>query len=56
MAEFDGRHGVDVVKAVVRRAGRDLAGTGDGAWDEMLERLARQRLLDLETDNNAAPQ
>lgn len=45
VAEFPDRH-VAVVSATVTRCLRDLAGTPPGALPELLERLARQRLLD----------
>lgn len=48
MAEFDGRRAPDLVSDVVRGAARDLTGAPAGAWEEMVERAARQRLLDLE--------
>jgi hypothetical protein len=48
MAEFDGRHAPNVVSNVVRGAAQDLAATPAGAWAEMVERAARQRLLELE--------
>lgn len=47
LAEFDVRHAADVVSDVVRSAARDLEGAPAGAWDEMVERAARQRLLSL---------
>ena len=47
-AEFAGRAPVETVTAVVRSAARDLSGgTPPTAWPELLERSARQRLLDL---------
>ncbi len=48
MREFEGRLSLDVVSAAVRGAARDVAGAPAGAWDELVERSARQRLLDLE--------
>lgn len=47
-AEFDGRCEPNVVDNVVRGAAQDLAEAPAGAWDEMVERAARQRLLQLE--------
>lgn len=47
MAEFEGRLNLDVITAVVRQAARDVAGVHPLARDEMVERAARQRLLDL---------
>lgn len=44
-AEFPDRH-VALVSATVRPCLRDLAGAPPGALPELLERLARQRLLD----------
>jgi hypothetical protein len=47
MAEFEGRCAPNVVSDVVRGAAQDLTGTPAGAWDELVERAARQRLLEL---------
>lgn len=47
IAEFSGRWSGGVVSALVRLAARDLAGTRAGPWGELLERSARQRLLDV---------
>lgn len=46
MAEFDGRCSPAAVSAVVLEAAHDLAGTPTGAQHELVERSARQRLLD----------
>ncbi len=46
MAESEGRLALSVVSDVVRAADRDLAGSPAGARGELLERCARQRLLD----------
>ncbi len=51
MAEFEGRLSLQLVSGVVREAARDLVGTPAGAWDEMVERCARQRLMDLSRPN-----
>ncbi len=47
-AAFEDRHTFAVIKDVTARSESDLAGqTPTGAHFEMLERLARQRLIDL---------
>lgn len=46
MAEFDGRCSAASVSAVVLAATRDLAGTPTAAQHELVERSARQRLLE----------
>ncbi len=46
MAEFEDRLGLDQISEVVRVCRKDLAGTPDEALPELVERLARQRLLD----------
>lgn len=46
MAEFDGILGPDLVGAVVCQARRDLAGSPPDARDELVERCARQRLVE----------
>lgn len=46
MAEFEDRLGLNVITGVVNRCRRDLDGTPTGPLPELLERLARQRLLD----------
>ncbi|WP_433507343.1 hypothetical protein ACQP04_13255 [Pseudonocardia halophobica] len=45
--EFSGRVPHGVVAQVVRACRADLSGVPAGAVPELLERLARQRLLDL---------
>jgi hypothetical protein len=50
MAEFAGTRTLDVISALVGQAARDLSGTGAGPWGELLERCARQRLLDLDAE------
>lgn len=47
MAEFEGRLSLDVVTAVVLQVAHDVAGVHPQAREEMVERAARQRLLDL---------
>ena len=47
MAEFEDRLGLQVISGVVNTCRRDLQGTPSGPMPELLERLARQRLLDL---------
>jgi hypothetical protein len=47
MAEFEDRLGLQVITAVVNACRRDLQGTPSGPMPELLERLARQRLLDV---------
>ncbi len=47
MAEFEDRLGLQVISGVVNACRRDLQGTPSGPLPELLERLARQRLLDL---------
>ncbi len=47
MAEFEDRLGLQVISGVVSACRRDLQGTPSGPMPELLERLARQRLLDL---------
>ncbi len=49
MAEFEGRLPVEVVSEVVRQAARDLRDCPPAAQREMVERSARQRLLDRAT-------
>ena len=46
MAEFEHAVPLEEVTRVVREAERDLAGVPPGAMPELLERCARQRLLD----------
>ncbi len=46
MAEFEGILSPDVVSAAVCRAGRDLADAPPGAFEELVERRARQRLVE----------
>ena len=47
MAEFEDRLALNAITAVVSSCRRDLQGTPTGPLPELLERLARQRLLDL---------
>lgn len=47
MAEFEDRLGLQVISGVVNSCRRDLQGTPSGPMPELLERLARQRLLDV---------
>lgn len=47
VTEFAGRFGRGTVRAVVDRSCGDLDGVPAGALPELLERLARQRLIDL---------
>ena len=47
MAEFEDRLGLQVISGVVNACRRDLQGTPSGPMPELLERLARQRLLDV---------
>ena len=44
VAELD--RDVDVVRATVRGCRRDLGGAPSGALSELVERLARQRIID----------
>ena len=46
MAEFEDRLSLPVIAQVVSGCRRDLAGTPETALPEMVERLARQRLLE----------
>ncbi len=46
IAEFEGRLSPALVSTTVLQAARDLADAPPGAWDEMVERAARQRLLE----------
>ena len=46
MAEFEGILGPDVIGAVVCQVRRDLASSPSGARDELVERSARQRLVE----------
>lgn len=55
LVEFEGRFELDVIAAVVARCQQDLAGTPNGPMPELLERLARQRLLDASTGDGAVP-
>ena len=43
--EFGGRIGPRTVRRTVQRSRRDLAGVPEGALPELVERLARARLL-----------
>jgi len=47
MAEFEDRLQLQIISGVVNACRRDLQGTPAGPMPELLERLARQRLLDL---------
>ena len=47
MAEFEDRLGLQIISGVVNSCRRDLQGTPTGPMPELLERLARQRLLDV---------
>lgn len=49
MAEFEDRLGLEVISRVVNGCRRDLDCISALALPEMLERLARQRLLDVLT-------
>ena len=56
MAEFEHRLHLNVISRVVNGCRRDLAGTPSGPMPELLERLARQRLLDeIAHDTSPAP-
>ena len=55
MAEFEDRLPLELISRVVRDCRRDLDCTPAGALPEMLERLARQRLLG-STELSAPPQ
>ena len=55
MAEFEDRLGLQVISGVVNACRRDLQGTPSGPLPELLERLARQRLLDLAEGREGAP-
>ena len=46
MSEFEDRLNVATISRVVCVARRDLQTTADGSLPELVERLARQRLLD----------
>lgn len=46
MAEFEARHSLIDIVAVVAGCRRDLQGSPASAQPELVERLARQRLLD----------
>lgn len=54
MAEFEDRLELNVISRVVSGCRRDLEGTPNGPLPELLERLARQRLLD-ELAHDSAP-
>lgn len=56
MAEFEDRLGLKHITDVVRTCRRDLDGMPTGALPELVERLARQRLLDLINGDAAEPQ
>jgi len=47
--EFERVHPLPVIAAVVRQCRNDLEGSPPGALPEVLERLARQRLSDLQS-------
>jgi len=47
--EFERVHPLPVIAAVVRQCRDDLKGSPAGALPELLERLARQRLADLQS-------
>ena len=46
--EFERVHPLPVIAGVVRQCREDLVGSPRGALPELLERLARQRLSDLQ--------
>jgi len=46
--EFERVHPLPVIAGVVRQCRKDLVGSPRGALPELLERLARQRLSDLQ--------
>ena len=46
MAEFEHQLGLHQITRIVASCRRDLAGAAPGPLPELLERLARQRLLD----------
>ena len=52
--EFDGQLNLTTIVRVVRRCRRELDTTHGGMLPEMLERLARQRLAGLVSDNTPA--
>ncbi len=54
MAEFEDRLSLRQITEVVRACRLDLEGTPRGALPELVERLARQRLLDV-VDATALP-
>jgi hypothetical protein len=56
MAEFEDRLDLSVISRVVSGCRRDLEGTPAGPMPELLERLARQRLLDVAGESRAKRQ
>ena len=46
MFEFEGAVNLDDIARVVHQSRENLAGSPPGAMSELVERLARQRLLD----------
>ena len=56
MAEFEDRLELQVISGVVNACRRDLQGTPSGPMPELLERLARQRLLDVVGASLPVPQ
>ncbi len=53
-AEFEWRHPLPVITAVVRQCDADLSGAPPEALPELLERSARQRLTDLHQPDTAS--
>ena len=49
LAEFEGRLNLDVISHIVLEARHQLAGSPVTALPELVERLARVRLLDLQS-------
>ncbi len=56
MAEFEDRLDLKRITDVVRTCRQELDGTPTGALPELVERLARQRLLDLTSADAPDPQ
>lgn len=55
-AEFEQVHPLPAIAAAVRQCRQDLEGGAPrGAFPELLERLARQRLTDLQPSTHRAP-
>lgn len=55
MAEFEDQFDLASISRIVQATRRDLAAVAVGSVPELVERLARQRLLDRTTDASTLP-